>query len=222
MNTLPSAYEVDPDSYFQPGMIGQLYIKDNKIVCGVSNGISPLGVIDDIKTNSSHKTSENELVITGPVPAVPGRMGGLVSAIDYKTELKNINIIASSFSSDISCQLLAYHGVIKFLAGTPLNFDANGDGIPDSIKTTVDYKYAINQQGTDSTTDTGRITIWRDHFVGETDQFDEKTGTYEKNCPLFVNNGQFTTIRNNEIFPPVAVCVNTQLTINKLLQFRWL
>lgn len=47
---LPNNFDVDIDSCFEPGLIGQFKRgKDNKIICGVSEGIYTCGIIDDVK-----------------------------------------------------------------------------------------------------------------------------------------------------------------------------
>lgn len=45
--SLPFSYPVDPTSTFQSGQIAQLKLIGNEIVCGVSDGTAPLGIIDD-------------------------------------------------------------------------------------------------------------------------------------------------------------------------------
>ena len=47
-NSLPVSFPVDPTSVFQPGQIGQLKVIGNEIVCGISDGTAPFGIIDDI------------------------------------------------------------------------------------------------------------------------------------------------------------------------------
>jgi hypothetical protein len=50
-NSLPFSFPVAPSDEFQPGQIAQLKAFGNNVVCGVSDGICPIGIIDDVKTN---------------------------------------------------------------------------------------------------------------------------------------------------------------------------
>lgn len=47
-NGLPSHFPADDSKYFLPGMVAQFKRKLGKLVCGVSDGTSVIGVIDDI------------------------------------------------------------------------------------------------------------------------------------------------------------------------------
>lgn len=222
-NSLPFSFPVDPSAEFMPGMGGQLSVLGNNIVCGVSDGTCPIGIIDDIRTKAFTAVSVDEVVIAGPIVGTPGPSGGLISTMDVKMELEHAAVIPSSFRSDIDCQLIAPNGVIKFLAGTPLNFDANGDGIPDSIRTFVSYTYQItNIPGDDSTAGTGKVTIWFQKFIGETDQYDT-TQRYPINANLYINHeGKFTTNRPSENHPGCAITTGTPTSILGSLQFLWL
>jgi hypothetical protein len=51
-NALPISWPVDPTAEFEAGMIAQLYLRGNNMVCGVSDGRSPIGIIDDCKTRA--------------------------------------------------------------------------------------------------------------------------------------------------------------------------
>jgi len=221
-NSLPFSYPVDPSSEFQPGMIAQLSVLGNNVVCGVSDGIAPCGVIDDVKTRAFTAVSVNELVIAGPIAGVQSGTQ-IVTPMDVKMELQNAGVVPSSFRADIECELIPVNGVIKFLAGTPLNFDSAGTGTPDSIRTFVTYAYQVpNMPGDDSTMSTGRVTVWFQRFIGETDQFDT-TQRYPINANLFVNNeGKFTTSQPAPEYPGVAMVTGTPNSILGSLQFLWL
>ena len=97
-NSLPFSYPVDPNSEFQPGMIAQLNVMGNNVVCGVSDGTVPIGIIDDVKTNSFTAPSVDEIVIAGPIAGIVGPSGALVTPNDVKIELENPNVMASSFT----------------------------------------------------------------------------------------------------------------------------
>ena len=42
-NSLPVSYPIDPSATFESGMIAQLNVSGNQIVCGISDGSAPLG-----------------------------------------------------------------------------------------------------------------------------------------------------------------------------------
>src|SRR5690606_29417878 len=129
-NSLPLSFPVDPNAEFQPGMIGQLGTMGNNIVCGVSDGTCPLGIIDEIKTRAFTAPSIDEIVIA-TVPAVARTIigGRSYTTIDVQSSLQNSNILASSFTTNpVDAALNAKNGVLIFPEGTELNFDLDGDG----------------------------------------------------------------------------------------------
>ena len=150
-NALPTSYPVDPSAEFEPGMIAQLGVIGNNIVCGVSDGTAPIGVIDDIKTRAFTSTSIDEPIIA-QAPAIQ-QGNKYFAAVDVRKELRNPNIVSSSFiTSPVDVELIPRNGMVIFPAGTELNFDEDGDGIPDSIRTVVSYTYQIpNVPGDDTT-----------------------------------------------------------------------
>ena len=214
-NSLPFSYPVDPNSEFQPGMIAQLNVMGNNVVCGVSDGTVPIGIIDDVKTNSFTAPSVDEIVIAGPIAGIVGPSGALVTPNDVKIELENPNVMASSFTSDpVDVELIPRNGVIVFMAGTPLNFDADGDGIPDSIRTRVNYTYQVpNVPGDDSTQGSGRVTVWFQRIIFQTDQF-ETNQRYPVNANLFVSEeGKLTTRQPTPDHPGIAVVTGTPTSV---------
>lgn len=56
----PIRFPTDPDSYFVPGQVAQ--IDYNKMICGVSDGTQPLGLIDDIRSKSIDSTEPGGLI----------------------------------------------------------------------------------------------------------------------------------------------------------------
>jgi hypothetical protein len=221
-NTLPFSYPVDPNAEFQPGQIAQLTIMGNQVVCGVSDGTVPIGIIDDIKTNSFTSASIDEVVLV-PAVGVPGPNGTLVTPVDIKKELNNPNISPSSFISyNVDVELLARNGVVVFLAGTPLNHSISGDG-PDAIRTVVSYTYQVpNVPGDDSTLGSGRVTVWFSRIIAQTDQYDTSV-RYPVNANLFVNErGLLTTRQINSNYPAVAIVTGPPTSINSALEFLWL
>ena len=221
-NALPISLPVDPIAEFQPGMIAGLGVRGNNTVCGVSDGLVPFGVIDDIKTRTFTAPSIDETVIAGAIGVEQN--GQLVAAYDTKAELLNPNIVRSSFvTSPVAVELIERNGVVIFPAGTPLNFDADGDGIPDSIRTVVNYTYQIpNIPGDDSTIASGRITVWFMRMIAATDQF-ETNQRYPVNSNLFVSeSGLLTTRQPTEKHPGVAIVTGPPSAIGGTLEFMWL
>lgn len=221
-NSIPVSYPVDTTAQFEPGMIAQLYLKGNNLVCGVSDGRAPFGIIDDFKTRAFTAPSIDEEVIA-PAPAVESN-GRLVTPIDIRFELRNPNVIPSSFiTSPVDVALIPRNGMVIFPAGTPLNFDYDGDGIPDSIRTIVSYTYQIpNVSGDDSTAGSGKITVWFQRGIFQTDMY-ETNQRYPLNSILFVSeNGRLTTSQPNDDYPGVAMVTGPPVGAFSTLEFCWL
>ena len=222
-NTLPMSYPVCPTDVFQPGQIAQLKVLGNEIVCGVSDGTAPLGIIDDINTNAFTAPSKDEIVIIKCIGVV-GAPGHYFAAADTKQELRFSNIVRSSFVSDIGGLILNdVNGVVTVLQGTELNYDTNGDGINDSVKSTVDYIYRIaNIPGENTTAGSSRVTVWFQRGIFETDQFDT-SARYAVNATLFVSEeGMLTTKQITPSHPGVAMVTGAPGALNPTLEFLWL
>lgn len=224
-NSLPLSFPVDPNAEFQPGMIGQLGTMGNNIVCGVSDGTCPLGIIDEIKTRAFTAPSIDEIVIA-TVPAVARTIigGRSYTTIDAQSPLQNSNILASSFTTNpVDAALNAKNGVLIFPEGTELNFDLDGDGVLDSIRTIVSYTYQVpNIPGDDTTAGSGRVTIWFQKMLAQTDMYDTSQ-RYPINANLFVNEcGLLTTRQINESYPTVGFVTGPPIAINGTLEFMWL
>jgi hypothetical protein len=219
---LPVSYPVDPSAEFEPGMIGSLYLRGNNIVCGVSDGRAPFGIIDDYKTRAYTATSIDEVVIAAAAGVTQN--GRLVTPIDIKQELRNPNIIPTSFlTSPVDVHLIPRNGVVEFPAGTPLNFDMDGDGVLDSIRTVVSYIYQIpNVIGDDSTAGSGMVTIWFQKGIFQTDMY-ETNQRYVINAILFSSeNGRLTTSRPSEDYPGIAMVTGPPSATYPTLEFLWL
>jgi hypothetical protein len=204
-------------------MIGQLGVIGNNIVCGVSDGTAPLGLIDDVKIRAFTEPSVDEVAIA-EVPAVIQQGGQLVTAYDVTHLLDNANIVRNSFvTSPVDAALRATNGVLIFPAGTALNFDADGDGIPDSIRTVVNYTYQVpNIPGDDTTQGSGKVTIWFQRMIFQTDQY-ETNQRYPINANLFVSElGKLTTRQPSEDHPGVAVVTGSPSAIHGTLEGLWL
>lgn len=221
-NALPISLPVSAHAEFQPGMVAQLGVEGNNQVCGVSDGLAPFGIIDDMKTRSFTAPSIDEVVIAGAIGVE--QSGQLVAAYDVKAELKNPNVVSSSFvTSPVNVELIARNGVVVFPAGTLLNFDADGDGIPDSIRTVVNYTYQIpNIPGDDSTLGSGRVTVWFMRMIFQTDMY-ETNQRYPINSPLFVSeSGLLTTRQPSPQHPGVAMVTGSPSAISGSLEALWL
>jgi len=191
---LPASFPVDPTVEFQPGMIAQLTVIGNQVMATVSDGTAPIGIIDEVRTKSYTAIAWNETIIL-PATGILNGANQLVLSEDKMTTLKNANIVKSSFLSSVRCELNEVNGVITFLAGTPLNYDLTGTGTPNAIKTIVNYTYHIpNVAGEDSTIGSGKMTVWMDRMILETDQF-ETNQTYPVNAPVFCSEKGFFTTR---------------------------
>lgn len=56
-NKLPTSFIVDPNAEFQPGQIAALkWDTNNAVVVCVSDGLNPIGIIDDIKNAEDDST----------------------------------------------------------------------------------------------------------------------------------------------------------------------
>ncbi|MFA5023466.1 MAG: hypothetical protein WC523_00715 [Patescibacteria group bacterium] len=195
----------------------------NEIVCGVSDGTAPIGIIDDINTSAFTASVIDEVVVI-PLVGVGDGYGHYVSAIDTEKRLRFSNIVRSSFTADIEGLILYdVNGVISVPAGSTLNYDSDGDSIPDSIRTIVNYTYRIaNIPGDNTTVSSGRITVWFQRGIYETDQFDP-TQQYVVNATLFCNaEGLLTTERITPSHPGVAVLTGPPTGINNSIEFMWM
>ena len=220
-NSLPISFIVDPAAEFEPGQVAQLGLNGNQQVCGVSDGRAPIGIIDDIKKNSFSSTSIDEVRIVTP-PDIIVENGRTI--IDVKAELNHPHVMSSSFvSRDLDVELNADNGVITFLAGTELNFDNSGGGVPDSIRTVVSYSYQIpNVPGDDSTFASGMITVWFQKMLFATDQF-ETNQRYPINAPLFVSeSGLLTTRQIDPTYPSVAIVTAPPTSVAGALEALWI
>jgi hypothetical protein len=220
-NALPTSYPVDPNAEFQPGMVAQLGVMGNNIVVGVSDGTAPLGIIDDIKTRAFTAPSVDEVVIVNVPESSRMQEGGhIITTVDQRMELENPNIIPSSFiTSPVDVQLIPRNGVVVFPAHTILNFDADGDGMPDSIRTVVNYTYQIpNIPGDDTTAASSKVTVWFQRMIFQTDQY-ETNRRYPINANLFVSErGLLTTQQPSPDHPGIAIVTGAPSAIHGTLE----
>lgn len=186
-------------------------------MCTVSNGTAPIGIIDDIRTKAFTNVSWNEVVI---VPATGVNSGNkIVTPIDVKVELRKPNIIANTFTSTVDVALNPTNGVITFVAGTELNFDLTGSGTPNAIRTIVNYTYYVaNIPGDDSTSGSGRITVWFQRMFFQTDQY-ETNQQYPVRANLFCSETGFLTTRKpSEFHPAIGMVTAPPTSMNPMIE----
>lgn len=223
-NSLPISYTVDPSSVFQAGQIAQLKLIGQDIVAGVSDGTQPIGILDDVRSIAFTQPVVDEIVVIQAVGVRADGYGHYITIAEAKQELNESNIVVNSFIADVENLILnGKNGVLIAPAGTILNYDLDGDGQPDSIKTIVNYAYRVsNIPGDDTTIGSGRVTIWFDRGIFETDQFDT-TVRYPLNATLFVNaEGVLTTTQTTASHPGVALVTGPPSSMVSTLEFLWL
>jgi len=222
-NNLPWTYPVDSTSVFLPGMIGQLKVMGNDIVIGLSDGLAPLGILDDVRSTAFTRPSVDEIVVIVPAASQQDAYGRWISVGDAKKELENPNITASSFVADYDDLIVnVVNGVLTLPAGSFLNYDS-GSGHFDSVKTIVNYVYQVpDLPGDDTTIGSNRVTIWFTRGLYATDQYDT-TQRYAVNTPLFVNEeGKLTSRQATANHPAVALCTAPPSALVGNLEFMWL
>jgi len=219
-NGLPGSWPLDPTAEFEPGMFAQLKVIGNDIVCGVSDGTAPLGVIDDVRTSAFTTTQIDEIVEVPVIDTELDSNGRIVNSRDEIGFLNNPSIIESSFTSTIPVVLNSSNGAIIIPAGTELNYDANEDGDLDSFKVVVNYSYRIpNMPGDDSTAGSGRVTVFYGRGFYATDQF-EANQSYALNVTLYVSlGGKLTSKQPTANHPGVAIVTGPPSAINSTLEF---
>jgi hypothetical protein len=215
------SYPVDSTAEFQPGNIAQLNVTGNEIVCGLSDGTAPLGIIDDVNSTAFTQPSVDEIAIVECVAAYDGY--NLVAAADTEKRLREAHIVRSSFVSDVEgIVLYDTNGTIVVPAGTILNYDSDGDGVYDSVRVICSYIYRVsNIPGDNTTLGSGQITIWYQRGIFETDQYDTRQ-TYVVNATLFVNsNGQLTSAQPGANYPGIGMVTGPPSGIVQTLEFLW-
>jgi hypothetical protein len=221
-NAMPLSWPVHPSDEFEPGQVGQLKVLGNQVVCGVSDGTAPIGILDDMKKNAFTSTSIDEEII---VPAT-GRLvdGKFVSVIDLIGVLQHAAIVASSFISyNVDVELNSTNGIVTFPAGTELNYSYAGNTTLDGIRTIVSYTYFVpNIPGDDTTLASSQVTVWFQKMFIQTDQF-ETNRRYPINAPLFISEiGKFTTTPVREDYPMVALVTTPPTSIHGSLGLVWM
>lgn len=214
---------VDPTAEFEPGMFAQLGLIGNDITATVSDGTAPLGIIDDIRTVSFTKPQIDEIIVIDVNATHTDDNGNLVNSEDVTGVLEFPNIKSSSFTSTVSVVLNSVNGIVTVPAGTPLNYDSDGDGVYDGFRIIANYIYNVpNRPGDDSTLGSGRITIHYQRGIYATDQFDT-TQIYPLNATLYVGaDGKLTSKAPSDTHPGVAVVTGPPSATNGTLEFMLL
>lgn len=227
-NSLPFSFPVDPTAVFESGMIAELKIIGNDIVAGVSSGLAPLGIIDDINTKAFSQPQIDEEVIFGPDligTPVAGPGGQLITSHDIMTTLQNPSIIKGSFVSNYPVIINYKNGVAKIPAGSFLNYkmSTNPTDPLDSIRIIVSYLYQVPDLPGDNTTlGSGRVTIWFQRAIWQTDQFDTTQG-YPINATLFCGlDGKLTTKQPTPNHPGIAFVTGPPTANSVLLEFMYM
>lgn len=221
-NSIPFQWMVSPDATFEAGTAMSLTVIGSQIFATPSNGMSFIGVADDVKTSTFSAVSWDEEVIVTPSSSniATNDSNQLVIINDIMKELDNPNVDGNYFiSNPVPVQLIPRNGVVIFPAGTVLNLDIGGTGSPNSIKTLVRYPYQIpNVVGDDTTFGSQMCTVWFQRMLFETDCF-EVNQQYNVMSNLFLNErGLFTTRQILPNSPIVAICTAPPSAINSTLQ----
>lgn len=217
---------LDPSGVFEAGMIGELRQIGNDIVCGVSCGLTPLGILDDTRTRAFIQPQIDEEVIFSPAligtPGV-GPAGEPVTTHDVMAELQHPSIVKGSFVSNYPVFLNSNNGTIRIPAGSDLNYASVPGGSLDSIRVIVSYSFQVpDLPGDDTTIGSGRVTIWVMRGVFSTDIYDT-TQSYPLNAPLFVGlDGKLTTKQPTPEHPGVAIVIGPNTATSPMLDFLWL
>lgn len=219
----PVSYPVDPNATFQPGMICQTKLIGNDVVMGVSDGTAPIGIIDDMKDTSFTRPVLDEIVlIEAPIVTTDG-YGNYYMGADTLKELRNSQIVDSSFVIDYpGLSLNPINGVLLAPTNTPLNYTIGNSPTPNAIRAKARYSYLVpGIPGEDSTFGSGRITLWIGRGIFQTDQFE--MCDYPINATLFVSaNGKLTTEKTLPNQPGMAMVIVPPSAHSPVLEFLWI
>lgn len=232
---LPESHIVDINASFQPGQIGALSLKNGQPVINICDGLHPIGIIDDIKSDIKRQVVwDKEIIIVPPEDTLElvsdnanPFFGKYRLVKDHYLVMEHKNIIRSSFVSDIGVELISNNfdtsvSEIKIPAGTTLNHTAGGI-INNTIKFNISYAYnlKINHASfgiDDSTSGSGRATIWNENMIAKTDMFDTAS-KYYKYATLYVQNGFLTTAKHHDQCKSIGVVLDPPTSQNPVLEF---
>lgn len=221
-NAMPLSMPVSSTAEFQPGYFGQLGVIGNDTAIFVSDGLCPIGIIDDTNVSSFTKPQIDEIIqikLTPDQIIVDGN-GKITNAVEVSGILENPHIIQSSFISDISVFLNYVNGIITIPVGTECNFDYDENGINDGYKVLVNYIYRIaNKPGDSTVASSGRVTLHYQRGIYATDQYDT-TCVFALNCTLYVNlSGVLTSTQPTSNHPAIALATGIPNSAMSTLEF---
>jgi hypothetical protein len=217
---LPTTFEIDPNATFQPGMLAQLTVIGNQVLATVSDGTSPIGIIDDVRTKAFTAVTWNEVVVF-PVDGVFIGANPPITQTDIQRNLAHAHVIPGSFISTTDVVLNPVDGNITFPAGTSLNFDLLGTGQPNALRTVCNYTYQVaGIPGDDSTIGSGKMTVWINKAgMFQTDQF-ETQATYPINANLYCSEvGLWTTRKPSPTHPCIGMVTNMANGLLELITY---
>jgi hypothetical protein len=203
-------------------MIAQVRVLGNDVVMGVSDGIAPIGIIDDVKDTAFTRPAIDEVVIIeAPLINVDG-YGNFTLGVDASQTLQNAGIVETSFTSDVpGLELNAVNGVVTARAGAPLNYTTADSSTPNAIRALVRYSYRVNNiAGEDTTLGSGRITLWFTRGIFQTDQYEMTP--FAPNANLYVSaDGKLTTEQTLPNQPSTGMVIVPPSAHNTVLEFLW-
>ena len=225
-NSLPLSFPLNPTSTFEAGMVAELSLLGNDVVCGISSGLTPLGLVDDTKTKAFIQPQiDEEVLITPDLVGTPGTgpSGQPIITHDILIELQNPSIVKGSFVADYPVFINNRNGTIRVKAGSNLNYASIPNGSLDSIRIIVSYAFQVpDMPGDDTTVGSGRITVWVSRIVASTDVYDT-TQSYPLNAPLFCGlDGRLTTKQPTPNHPGIAIVIGPPSATVPMLDFLFL
>jgi len=219
-DTLIWSVPISPEATFQAGMIAGLTEINGQLFVTPSDGTNVLGIIDDDRTSAFSGNSIDEVSIV-PAPYVE-QNGVLVSTIDVMGSLEEVNIIQSSFVTNIDLVLNPKKGTFVVPSGTPLNYEEDINQITTfGFEVQSSYRYQIADfPGADTTDGTGLVSIHFRRGIFTTNVFDVLS-TINAGSDLYVNiEGVLTSQATTS--PVVAIALQPASSLNQELMFMWL
>lgn len=217
-NSLVWSCPIDPSATFEAGNIAGLIEINGELFATVSDGVNipPIGVIDDSRTKAFSGTVIDEIQL---IPAATTTVNGvLVSTVDVMGSLNEVNIIESSFTSNLDVVLNPKKGLVVVPAGTPVNYQT-----PDFIgfEVKASYRYTVSDySGLDSTDGSGLISIHFNRGIFVTNMFDTLSNYYPGQG-LYVNSDGLLTSQETGS-PVVAIALQPASALTNELMFMWL
>lgn len=217
-NSLVWSCPVDPSATFEAGAIAGLIEINGELFATVSDGVNipPIGIIDDSKTKAFTGTIIDEVQL---IPAATTLINGvLVSTVDVMGSLNEVNIMESSFTSNLDVVLNPKKGLVVIPAGTPVNYETpNFTG----FEVKASYRYTISDySGLDSVSSSGLVSIHFNRGIFVTNMFDS-LAQYWPGQALHVNfEGLLTSQETGS--PVVAIALQPASALTNELMFMWL